>query len=967
MPKPVIALICVLVLIAAGVSGWYFTMGPGAKPVAESTDDGPLPSLTAPGGDERYIPPAGEVTEDYIREDVELTPIDPPENLDTESTNPADPPLIRNVSADGEDDLPLIDADAPDAGEHGGADTPKPTGQNKDASAKPGLAVIPFQLKGTINEEEAGSILSELLLAEIDSKAYQLFERSQIQSLLKEQKFQETDLVNDARVAAKFGRLAGIRYLVLGSLSRLGTTYHLTARVVDCEDGSIGERGSVKFNTIDAAPDKLPELVNLLSLRKGQVIDGDDETPGENDAPPKQVDLIDAENPDALFAVTVKTREGKDTFVEGETVSFEITADRDCFLTLLTRDSEGSVTLLLPNAWQRRAFVRKGQKIMIPSEDAGFTFPIQAPHGKTKLRVIASTKPIQLAGVDAQRMMKEKFVALPDGAKAIGVAGDPEAAAVGDGAGLAKFLKPEEWASASLIIATSRERVQEPKPEPEPVPPVQPEPTPPPSAKPPFAPVISGKDPNDKLIEVWQRIVKSNTGSIKSIGDGASTFRTGMMFPDAKADDEVSSLLVIKKQNPANTKNIDGVDASNYSTELVTIIAPNTKTVGGDGWALQVQAIQDADDSVIAVVPDLPVHAFRSLPNTEFFDAQWALKSQVNSGCDTVWHKVMRDLPAATEYPLIAVIDQGLDLEDPRLAAIAWQNPKEIKGNGIDDDKNGYVDDVHGYHISLEKPGLNDPNAPFNHGSYVSSIISCKSLGKSDDLIGIAPGAKILSLGALNWDAEKNTASGSTQAVLEALAYAADQGAKVINMSLGGFGDKTMAKLTPKQLSQYNAHPIWDRLEREGILVVIAAGNSDTDIDEYPATPASLSKMRSNIITVMAIDPAGLRARGYRKDAKDWKPYSNYGKQSVHIAAPGTAVLGISKPFDTSAYDGTSFAAPIVTGAAAVLWAKNPDWDYKQVKRAILESARPVKGLDNKCATGGMLDLEAALNWRPRN
>jgi len=471
---------------------------PGCSDAKEPAADVPLPSLTAPhAGGDSAAPPPRQTTTEPIDESVEVTP------LPFVPEVPA-PSRSRPISALAIDDLPEIDADAGKA--KPAPPDPKPSDPpRRPADGKPGLAVIPFELKGTINEADAGAILSDLLLSEIDSKAYRLFERSQLKALLTEQKFQESDLVSDAAKAAKFGKLAGIRYLVLGSLSRLGSEYHLSARVVDCETAEIGERGRVKFGSINDAADALPELVNVLGLRAG----GEATRPGPGpgpDGPPRKpatpitgIDLIDADNPDATFKVTVRTAENKNEFVEKEYVSFIVEADRDCFVTLITRDSEGTMSLLLPNAWQMRAFVQKGKPVTIPAPEAGFRFPIKPPHGKTILKAIATVRPLQLSGISAAAINKEKFVELKQGTKAIGLEGDAAKVQNNEGGHLHDLLKSDQWATATLVITTSDGyRLVSPAPQP-------------PKREQPVNRPPGGRDPNDLIRERWETEVRGQS------------------------------------------------------------------------------------------------------------------------------------------------------------------------------------------------------------------------------------------------------------------------------------------------------------------------------------------------------------------------------------------------------------------------------------------------------------------------
>ena len=313
---------------------------------------------------------------------------------------------------------------------------------------KKSIAVMTFKILGKLpsGSENAGELLSEAMVSEIDSERFEIYERSQLNMLLKEKGFQESVLVDDPGNAAAFGKMAGVQYVVLGSLGKLGTQYHLSSRLVDCQSGKVKDRGSVTFQFIDDWVDKIPELVNLLGLRAG----------GHGSARrfPTGNDLVDSVNVPAGFAVKIRTTENKQTYVEGERISFIVRASRDCFITLITVDSKGEMTLLLPNAWQRRAFVRRDQEIRVPSLEANFSFPIKPPHGETLVKAIATLKPLVLTGVTTKGIEDAGFLSLSRGVKAIGLEGDADAIEMTDLRGLHDLLEPTEWATAELVVIT---------------------------------------------------------------------------------------------------------------------------------------------------------------------------------------------------------------------------------------------------------------------------------------------------------------------------------------------------------------------------------------------------------------------------------------------------------------------------------------------------------------------------------
>lgn len=200
---------------------------------------------------------------------------------------------------------------------------------------------------------------------------------------------------------------------------------------------------------------------------------------------------------------------------------------------------------------------------------------------------------------------------------------------------------------------------------------------------------------------------------------------------------------------------------------------------------------------------------------------------------------------------------------------------------------------------------------------------------------------------------------GDAAAAIQSIDYAIKHGAKVISASWGG----TM----PREVGEKNElKQALIRAQQAGVLFVVAAGNDgiDQDTDEQPSYPAAYDL--DNFIVVAASDAQDQLA-----------DFSNYGAKSVHIAAPGVKILSTTadgKYSDTVAkftdshgktkemdWDGTSMAAPLVAGAVAAVWATHPSEDYHQIRDRVLRSVRKVPGLSDKVASGGVLDVSAAL------
>jgi len=910
----VIVVILVAALMAAGVVWfWPVNLLTSQQPTLTSQTHQAPPSLAARPGENTAVPPAAQ-TNQPIREDTQVQ--QPPSRI-TDPPGPASAaqpslpvapsvqvmpsivPPVAQPSAPAEIVLPPVPVFPP---------------------GKPRLAVVPLKLMGGIAESDrqAGEILADLLMSDIDSEVYDLYERSQIESLMKEKGFQASDLTDKTNAAVALGRMGSIRYLVIGSLNRLGTGYVMTARVVDCADGKVGDRGSVSFTTLSSAKDKVPELVNLLGLRKGS-------GPGlVSSRKPTGNDLLDANNPKAPFKLKIRTGEDKGEYVEGDRISFVIETDRDCFVTVISRDSKGGMIKLLPNQLQPNAFVRKGQPTQIPAPEARFQFPIIPPHGQTYVKAIATPRFLRLSDGDDGQTVREQFRSLDKGVKAIGWEGDVANVEQADDIKLADMLRGQDWATAELSIITRSK--DDPRPPAREKPPAQ-------APQPEAGAAIGAEDPNERLLARWKEITGRSSQE-------AARFSSRSQALDSLV---VSELLVVRRGEAA----LEG--AVRFHTLAGRI---ETVRLGGDGIKSIDQADLQrridqlrADPDVLIVVPNITIRTF-ALPSTRFFPVQWALQNNVGGQVDSGWGHVA-DLAQALNPPLIGVMDSGLDLDDPRLAALAWTNTNQPAIPGI-------ADDLHGFNFVTNSPEIGGSPQQVAHGSMCASIIAGRAVGQNDDVLGVAPRAQILMAVCQGSPDGANPAKGDLKTLLKAITYAADRGAKCINISLGG-------AVSAKDLAEINKMPIWDLLEKRGVILVCAAGNEASDNDQTPVYPASLP--RSNVISVMAIDAAGRMGR-YKEPSGSWRSFSNHGRRTVHIAAPGTLILGAPGKGQTQLDYGTSFAAPVVTGAVALVMAQHSDWDHRQVIRAILETAKPLPDLKNKCVSGGAVDIRAALEWK---
>ena len=350
------------------------------------------------------------------------------------------------------------------------------------------------------------------------------------------------------------------------------------------------------------------------------------------------------------------------------------------------------------------------------------------------------------------------------------------------------------------------------------------------------------------------------------------------------------------------------------------------------------------------------IASLMALPNDTHFDQQWALNNtgqshrMTDQGGPGTNHTGTADADvdgpeawaAQTVHDptVVAVLDTGVDINHPDLQNSLWTNAAEQAGTpGVDDDGNGFVDDVHGWDFAGHDKNPTPSNGLENsHGTHVAGIIAAEQ-NNSEGISGVCPDCQIM---ALRVGSASSLTLGRQIAAFE---YAIDNGAQVINLSLGS--------------------PVWSKAERTeiakagraGILVVVAAGNAgeDNDIDFYadprhgawaPSYPASYSL--SNILSVAASNDRDHYA--YFSQCQGNVPlwrcgFTSWGHDSVDVAAPGVDILstvkvgasGTAYP-NYDVWDGTSMATPMVAGIAGLVLSENPADTPVQVKNAIMNS-----------------------------
>lgn len=375
-------------------------------------------------------------------------------------------------------------------------------------------------------------------------------------------------------------------------------------------------------------------------------------------------------------------------------------------------------------------------------------------------------------------------------------------------------------------------------------------------------------------------------------------------------------------------------------------IGPDLSFVSGlhrmdlaDGVSIEdALAAYRANPLVLYAEPDYRVQLLLT-PNDPQFGSLWGLSNTGQTG-GTAGADI--SAPAAWETTtgsnlVVAVIDTGVDYTHPDLAANVWVNAGEVAGNGVDDDHNGYVDDVHGYDF-VNRDG--NPLDDHNHGTHVAGTIG--AVGNNGiGVAGVNWNIKIMALKFLDAGG-----GGNLSDAIAAINYAVANGATISNNSWGFNGG----------FSQ----PLYDAIrsaQSAGHLFVAAAGNGNAfgigqDNDQTAFYPASFDL--NNIIAVAATDPNDNRAI-----------FSNYGATSVDLAAPGVDILSTTRNNTYSTFSGTSMAAPHVTGVAALVRGLHPDWPYSQVISHMLAATDPIAALQGITTSGGRLNAARAVQPPP--
>ncbi len=372
--------------------------------------------------------------------------------------------------------------------------------------------------------------------------------------------------------------------------------------------------------------------------------------------------------------------------------------------------------------------------------------------------------------------------------------------------------------------------------------------------------------------------------------------------------------IIVQLEHDADSIDLSGVGLAYESAlggKMIQGLHRYSAQSGQDFVALM--ELVNAHPSVLYAEPDYSIQEALVPNDPNIGPSDWWL-DQINA------YEAWDHYTDATAIGPIAVFDNGMLVTHEDLSGNLWVNSGEIAGNGLDDDGNGYVDDIHGITVSSGSMG---------HGTPVAGTIC----GQGDNSVGYAGSA---------WDCQLMelrsglTFSGAISDFAIAMPYAISEGARISNHSWRIF-----------TFSQMLAD-IVTVAETEGHLLVAAAGNENNDIDaEAVNYPARLPN--DNVLTIGASTTDESRIS-----------YSSWGPVSVDIAAP-TEFVTASSSGGYAGFSGTSQASPVVTGAVALAWAQDPSLTYLEIKQLVLDSARPVAAWSGLTVTGAILDMEALV------
>ncbi|MBL8809581.1 MAG: S8 family serine peptidase [Planctomycetaceae bacterium] len=419
-----------------------------------------------------------------------------------------------------------------------------------------------------------------------------------------------------------------------------------------------------------------------------------------------------------------------------------------------------------------------------------------------------------------------------------------------------------------------------------------------------------------------------------------------------------------------------------YRPDATDLVRANARSVGGGVLAEQIhtrvmtaagQGVLERITLPAGMSTDAALAMYRNNPLVQYAEPNWTYTASYVSNdpyyttSSRLWGMYSDDSPASvgptgttnsfgsqaeeawdagfvgSDNVYVGIIDEGFEYSHPDLVDNAWTNPFDAP-DGIDNDGNGYIDDIHGWDFFSNDNSVYDGTGD-DHGTHVAGTIG-------------ASGGNGVGVAGVNWNITMISTKflgpngGSTSGAVQALDYLTDMkvrhGINIVasNNSWGGGG-----------FSQALLDAI-NRAANQGILFIAAAGNSNVNNDTTASYPSNYSTVSGAgyeaVVAVAAIDSAGAKAS-----------FSSYGATTVDIGAPGVSINSTLPSGTYGSYSGTSMATPHVTGAVALYAAANPGATASQIRTALLNTATPTASLNGITATGGRLNVSALMGAVP--
>ena len=334
---------------------------------------------------------------------------------------------------------------------------------------------------------------------------------------------------------------------------------------------------------------------------------------------------------------------------------------------------------------------------------------------------------------------------------------------------------------------------------------------------------------------------------------------------------------------------------------------------------------------VLYAQPNYELNLF-DVPGDSRFNEQWNLLNDGQAICgqtgiEGVDINVLPawDIATGGETVVVGILDSGVDTEHLDLRENIYINENEVPGDMIDNDGNGYIDDVNGWNFYDNNANVFTGAEFDSHGTHVAGIVA--AVANESGIRGVASNVKILPLKFINGN------SGTTEDAINAIEYASRMGVKIINASFGS--------------TQYNP-ALEQAMNESGILFVTAAGNTGVDCSNVSIYPACFEILNS--ISVAATDNRGNLAS-----------FSSYGS-SIDVACPGVNILSTLPNNQYGLLSGTSMATPQMTGIAALIMGQNPELTSEEIIARIKNNVVKSSKLEGKVNASGRVDALAALN-----